>query len=351
MNRQPSAVAKSSSGNRRLKELLQQRDNRTCADCGAPDPKWASANIGVFICLKCCGVHRSLGVHISKVLSVTLDSWTDAEVDAMIEVGGNASANSIYEAYIPQGISKPGPDASQDHRSNFIRSKYELQEFLKPSLRILSTNASSLKASLSKKAMKTMPSTKGMVEFIGVLKITVVKGKNLAVRDMLSSDPYVVLTLGHQWYILAFNCKEIDLGLRLSEKGVFGECLDKAQTTVRNSNLNPVWNEELMLSVPQNYKPVKLQVFDHDTFSADDIMGEVEIDIQPLITSAMAFGDAGILDDMQIGKWLKSHDNALVEDSTVNIIDGKVTQEVTLKLQNVESGEIDLRIEWMPLDQ
>lgn len=323
MNRQPSAVAKSSSGNRRLKELLQQRDNRTCADCGAPDPKWASANIGVFICLKCCGVHRSLGVHISKVLSVTLDSWTDAEVDAMIEVGGNASANSIYEAYIPKGISKPGPDASQDHRSNFIRSKYELQEFLKPSLRILSTNSSSLKASLSKKAMKTMPSTKGMVEFIGVLKITVVKGKNLAVRDMLSSDPYVVLTLGHQ----------------------------KAQTTVRNSNLNPVWNEELMLSVPQNYKPVKLQVFDHDTFSADDIMGEVEIDIQPLITSAMAFGDASILDDMQIGKWLKSHDNALVEDSTVNIIDGKVTQEVTLKLQNVESGEIDLRIEWMPLDQ
>lgn len=323
MNRQSSAVARSSSGNRRLKELLQQRDNRTCADCGAPDPKWASANIGVFICLKCCGVHRSLGVHISKVLSVTLDSWTDAEVDAMIEVGGNASANSIYEAYIPQGISKPGSDASQDHRSNFIRSKYELQEFLKPSLRILSTNSSSLKASLSKKVMKTMPSTKGMVEFIGVLKITVVKGKNLAVRDMLSSDPYVVLTLGHQ----------------------------KAQTTVRNSNLNPVWNEELMLSVPQNYKPVKLQVFDHDTFSADDIMGEVEIDIQPLITSAMAFGDAGILDDMQIGKWLKSHDNALVEDSTVNIIDGKVTQEVTLKLQNVESGEIDLRIEWMPLDQ
>nr|GEV83159.1 ADP-ribosylation factor GTPase-activating protein AGD12-like [Tanacetum cinerariifolium] len=291
MNRQPSAIAKSSSGNRRLKELLQQRDNRTCADCGATDPKWASANIGVFICLKCCGVHRSLGVHISKVLSVTLDSWTDAEVDAMIEVGGNASANSIYEAYIPQGISKPGPDASQDHRSNFIRSKYELQEFLKPSLRILSTNSSSLKASLSRKVMQSIPSTKGMVEFIGVLKITVVKGKNLAVRDMLSSDPYVVLTLGHQ------------------------------------------------------------QVFDHDTFSADDIMGEVEIDIQPLITSAMAFGDAGILDDMQIGKWLKSHDNALVEDSTVNIIDGKVTQEVTLKLQNVESGEIDLRIEWMPLDQ
>lgn len=277
-------------------------------------------------------MHRSLGVHISKVLSVTLDAWTDTEIDAMIDVGGNASANSIYEAYIPKGISKPGPNANQDQRSNFIRSKYELQVFLKPSLRILSSNSSSLISSLSRKIIdsspsrkiaNSIPSTKGMVEFIGVLKITVVKGTNLAVRDMLSSDPYVVLTLGQQ----------------------------KAQTKVQNSNLNPVWNEELMLSVPENYKPVKLQVFDHDTFSADDIMGEVEIDIQPLITSAMAFGDAGILGNMQIGKWLKSHDNALLEDSIVNIIDGKVTQEVTLKLQNVESGEIELRIEWVPLGQ
>lgn len=93
------------------------------------------------------------------------------------------------------------------------------------------------------------------------------------------------------------------------------------------------------------------KVFDHDTFSADDIMGEAEVDIQPLITSAMAFGDAGMFADMQIGKWLKSDDNALTTDSTVNIVDGKVKQEVSLKLQNVESGELELELEWMPLDQ
>ncbi|KAG9133144.1 hypothetical protein Leryth_027402 [Lithospermum erythrorhizon] len=50
---------------------------RPSSNCSAPDPKWASANIGVFICLKCCGVHRGLGSHISKVLSVTLDEWSD----------------------------------------------------------------------------------------------------------------------------------------------------------------------------------------------------------------------------------------------------------------------------------
>ncbi|KAG8385067.1 hypothetical protein BUALT_Bualt03G0003000 [Buddleja alternifolia] len=282
-----------SSGKRRLKDLLAQRDNRACADCGALDPKWASANIGVFICLKCCGVHRSLGTHISKVLSVTLDEWSEEEVDSMFEVGGNASANSIYEAYIPEGVSKPGPDAGHEQRSKFIRSKYERQEFLKPSLRILSSSSKkhSLQASLSQKLMNSF-------------------------RSSSSSNKK-----------------------------------SKVQTSVVKSNLNPVWNEELMLSVPQNYGPIKLQVYDYDTFSADDIMGEAEIDIQPMITSATAFGDAGMFGNMQIGKWLKSHDNALLEDSTVNIVDGKVKQAVKLKLQNVESGELDLEIEWIPLDQ
>ncbi|KAF3514591.1 hypothetical protein F2Q69_00009277 [Brassica cretica] len=324
-------------GKRRIRDLLTQSDNRVCADCGAPDPKWASANIGVFICLKCCGVHRSLGTHVSKVLSVTLDEWSDEEVDSMIEIGGNASANSIYEAFIPDGSSKPGPDASHDHRMRFIRSKYEFQEFLKPSLRITSGKTSSTKSSsyrsssLSSNIIDSFrttsssqkPQLEGMVEFIGLLKVTLKKGTNLAIRDMMTSDPYVVLTLGQQ----------------------------TAQSTVMKSNLNPVWNEELMLSVPHDYGSMKLQVFDYDTFSADDIMGEAEIDIQPLITSAMAFGDPEMFGDMQIGKWLKSNDNALIEDSIINIADGKVKQEVQIKLQNVESGELELELEWLPLDQ
>ncbi|XP_028091241.1 ADP-ribosylation factor GTPase-activating protein AGD12-like isoform X2 [Camellia sinensis] len=293
MSRPPAGIGRPSSGRRRLKDLLVQSDNRSCADCGAPDPKWASANIGVFICLKCCGVHRSLGTHISKVLSVTLDEWSDDEIDAMIEVGGNASANSIYEAFIPQGYTKPGPESGHEERAKFIRSKYELQEFLKPSLRISSipsnSKKNSLKASLSRKIMDTFSSS--------------------------SSQKL------------------------------------KVQTGIIRSNLNPVWNEELMLSVPQNFGPVKLEVYDHDTFSADDIMGQAEIDIQPMITSAMAFGDAGMFGNMQIGKWLKSNDNALKEDSTVNIIDGKVKQDVSLKLQNVESGELELELEWIPLEQ
>ncbi|XP_022714483.1 ADP-ribosylation factor GTPase-activating protein AGD12-like isoform X2 [Durio zibethinus] len=285
-----SGVKKPTSANGRLKSLLNQTDNRICADCSAPDPKWASANIGVFICLKCCGVHRSLGAHISKVLSVALDEWSDDEIDAMIEVGGNSSANAIYEAYIPEGCSKPGPDASNGERRRFIRAKYELQEFLKPSLRITSGKSSaSIRSSFSKRILDSFR-------------------------------------------------------LKPSKKST-------VQTSIVKSNLNPVWNEELTLSVPHNFGPVKLQVYDHDTFSADDIMGEAEIDIQPLITSAMAYGDPEMFGNMQIGKWLKSHDNALIEDSIINIAEGKVKQDVSLKLQNVESGEIYLKVEWLPVDQ
>nr|CAD1831448.1 unnamed protein product [Ananas comosus var. bracteatus] len=317
---------KPSSGKKKLKELLLKSDNRICADCSAPDPKWASANIGVFICLKCSGVHRSLGTHISKVLSVTLDEWTDDEIDAMVEVGGNSYANAIYEAFLPQGCSKPNPDSSHEERASFIRSKYELQEFLKPSLRIVSSKSSFQSCDSGKVSCSgsdSFKSSAGMIEFIGILKVKVIKGTNLAIRDMLSSDPYVVLTIGQQ----------------------------KAQTAVIKSNLNPIWNEELKLSVPREYGPLQLQVFDHDMLSADDIMGEAEVDLQPMITAAMAFGDPDLLADMPIGKWLKSHDNALLKDSTINIVDGKIKQEVSLKLQNVESGEIDLELEWIPLNQ
>ncbi|CAI0548446.1 unnamed protein product [Linum tenue] len=163
-----------------------------------------------------------------------------------------------------------------------------------------------------------------MVEFIGLLKVKVAKGTNLAVRDMLSSDPYVILNLGKQ------------VG-----KGKMTKNLSRER-----------WREHCKSLTKTLFTVQKLQqVFDYDTFSADDIMGEAEIDLQPLINSAMAYGDPEMFGNMQIGKWLKSADNALIEDSTVNIVDGKVKQQVFLKLQNVESGELEVELEWLSLEQ
>lgn len=66
-----------------LEGLLKLPENRECADCGTRAPRWASINLGIFICMRCSGIHRSLGVHISKVRSTTLDTWLPEQVSFM----------------------------------------------------------------------------------------------------------------------------------------------------------------------------------------------------------------------------------------------------------------------------
>lgn len=58
-----------------------------------PGPRWASWNLGIFICIRCAGIHRNLGVHISKVKSVNLDQWTQEQVQVR---GHTAEPNTTY---------------------------------------------------------------------------------------------------------------------------------------------------------------------------------------------------------------------------------------------------------------
>jgi hypothetical protein len=48
------------------------------------DPRWASHNLGVFLCIRCGGLHRRMGTHISKVKSVSMDSWTMEQIEVRI---------------------------------------------------------------------------------------------------------------------------------------------------------------------------------------------------------------------------------------------------------------------------
>ncbi|KAG1741786.1 uncharacterized protein EDB91DRAFT_1052219 [Suillus paluster] len=102
-----------------LKELVKQSDNKVCADCKRNDPRWASWNLGVFLCIRCSGIHRGMGTHISRVKSVDLDIWTPEQMES-IQKWGNRRANLYWESHLKSGHIPP------DHKmDSFIRSKYE----------------------------------------------------------------------------------------------------------------------------------------------------------------------------------------------------------------------------------
>lgn len=71
-----------------LSEIKAMPGNNRCADCGLTNPDWASISFGTLFCLECSGVHRSLGVHISFVRSLAMDSWSPKQI-AIMKAGGN----------------------------------------------------------------------------------------------------------------------------------------------------------------------------------------------------------------------------------------------------------------------
>ncbi|KAF3783538.1 C2-DOMAIN ABA-RELATED 11 protein [Nymphaea thermarum] len=135
-----------------------------------------------------------------------------------------------------------------------------------------------------------IPRISGMGETIGILKVIVVQGKRLVIRDFTSSDPYVILKMENQ------------------------------------------------------------EVMDKDRFKADDKMGHAHLELRPIISASRlcrilhsSAGDG----ETRMRKVVPGKDNCLVRDSFVCCVDGEIVQDVWLRLCDVESGELELKLKWI----
>ena len=194
---------------------------------------------------------RSLGVENSFVLSCKLDEWTIDQVEHMA-TKGNQKVNQDLEYCVPKTIEVPYERyTDRDSREKYIRAKYVELLFKKienkspcPPKRIyrkISHSSTSSASSLRDAAM---------VEFIGIINVKLVEGKDLIIKDIISSDPYCVLTVG----------------------------LQTRKSKIKKSSLNPVYNEDFAFSW-DGKDELKIEIYDHDDLSKDDHMGVARVDL------------------------------------------------------------------------
>ncbi|XP_042188482.1 arf-GAP with SH3 domain, ANK repeat and PH domain-containing protein 1 isoform X2 [Callorhinchus milii] len=111
-----------------IEDVQRMPGNDICCDCGAPDPTWLSTNLGILTCIECSGIHREMGVHISRIQSLELDKLGTSEL-LLAKNLGNTSFNEIMEGDLPNPSPKPIPNSDMTARKEYIHAKYVEHKF------------------------------------------------------------------------------------------------------------------------------------------------------------------------------------------------------------------------------
>ncbi|XP_078683304.1 arf-GAP with Rho-GAP domain, ANK repeat and PH domain-containing protein 1-like isoform X3 [Branchiostoma floridae x Branchiostoma belcheri] len=115
-----------------LHQVWEVQSNKYCADCGSPDPDWASVNLGVVVCKQCSGIHREIGPPICKHRSLKMDLrvWTERLVMLFKQIA-NHNANYYLQYNLPES-ERIEKDSPMDLRRDFILNKYRNRKYIKP---------------------------------------------------------------------------------------------------------------------------------------------------------------------------------------------------------------------------
>ncbi|XP_032808775.1 arf-GAP with SH3 domain, ANK repeat and PH domain-containing protein 2-like isoform X2 [Petromyzon marinus] len=129
-------------------EVQSMPGNNLCCDCSVADPSWLATNLGILTCIECSGIHREMGVHVSRIQSITLDVLSTAELLLARNVG-NYRFNEILESNLPTDCDiKPTADSDMNERRSYITAKYIERKFTKRSAQSSADKAAALCAAL-----------------------------------------------------------------------------------------------------------------------------------------------------------------------------------------------------------
>jgi len=233
-----------------LKQFAQQPMNRICADCGDTGESmkrtWISTNLGIFLCINCAGIHRSLGTHISTILCLELDSWNDPDqIDHILKIG-NKLANECWLSSNPKIRSIDLKTIRGDSvlTKLYIEAKYTGVDFQVP-----------LKHKSPKPPPAKMRASGASRVSAGILRIGLLKGVDLLAVDYNgSSDPYV----------------------KFEHSGKV------AKSKILKKTLNPEWNQTIMMNIEETNREsgwVSISCWDHNKYAPDVVLGQTKVEI------------------------------------------------------------------------